>query len=210
MVISTRAQDHRESDPGIGDRGGSWRDTGFDAETPLTSTPPTVPDPEGLTLDLNSAVSADGIPVMVDSKETELEAVKIPETPVQTMTDGLGGVAVDSVKLVELQVQLVETELKQSVQRLVQPIGILLTGAACGTASLMMLFHAAGWALHDIFGLSVSLSLFLVTILGAVLTYITMQTAWTQLKEPRISFAKSKAELMQNLRCYANLLGPSK
>jgi len=70
----------------------------------------------------------------------------------------------------------------------------------------MVLFHALGWALHDIFELSVSLSLFIVTIVGIAATSTALQVARKQLQEPRISFAKSKAEFMQNVNCLANLV----
>jgi len=136
------------------------------------------------------------------------ETVVIPDTPVQAATEDLGTVASDTAKLLELQIQLFETECKQSALRLIQPLGMLLAGVATAIASLMLLFHALGWALHDIFGLSVSLSLLIVAIVGGVSTAIIFNMMVSELKQPRISFAKSKAELMRNLACFANFLRP--
>jgi len=147
--------------------------------------------------------------LQAESRAVPEEAVEIPETPVQAMTGELGEVAVDSAKLFELQLQLFETEFTQSAQRLLRPLWFLLGALACGTASLMIGFHALGWALHDIFGLPVSLSLLIVTIVGGALTAMALEIVKTQLKAPRISFAKSKAELMRNFACFANFLQSS-
>jgi len=54
--------------------------------------------------------------------------VVIPDTPVQTVTEELGGVAADSAKLFELQFKLFETELQQSTQRLIQPLTTMAVG----------------------------------------------------------------------------------
>jgi len=143
------------------------------------------------------------IPEVVTPAE---EQVVVPDTPMQTVTEELGGVATDAAKLFELQLQLFEAEFKQSTQSLAQPLAMFVAGAGIGTASLMVFFHAIGWALHDIFGLSVSLSLFIVTIVGAAATAIVLQIARNQLKTPRLSFAKSKAELMRNFSCIANIV----
>ena len=161
---------------------------------------------ERLPLDLDSLSEEDGTGVVLELPIRQEDSVVIPETPVQAAASEIGGVAVDSVKLLELQLQLFEVECSQSAQRLLRPLWVFLAAAACGTASLMVLFHAIGWALHDLFGLSVSLSLFIVTIIGAILTAICLQVAMKQLKTPRISFAKSKAELIRNFACFANIL----
>lgn len=150
------------------------------------------------------------IMALAESTAAAEEPVSIPETPVQVMTGEIGGVAADSVKLLELQLQLFEAECKQSAQRMIGPISTLSGALACGTASLMVGFHAMGWALHDIFGLSVSLSLLIVTVTGAALTGIAFQIAKNQLNTPRISFAKSKAELTRNFAVFANILPSSK
>ncbi|MDB5392007.1 MAG: hypothetical protein JWM11_7653 [Planctomycetaceae bacterium] len=161
---------------------------------------------ERLPLDLDSPLEDDGVGVAVELPASQEEAVVIPETPVQAAASEIGGVAIDSVKLLELQLQLFEVECSQSARRLLQPLWVLLGAGACGTASLMVLFHAIGWALHDLFGLSVSLSLFIVTIVGVIATAICLQVVKNQLRTPRISFAKSKAELIRNFGCFANVL----
>jgi len=149
---------------------------------------------------------SNGTIVLPEAVVAEEAPVVIPDTPVQTVTEEIGGVAVDAVKLFELQLQLFEAECKQSVQRLIPPVGIFVLATTVGTASLMVLFHAMGWALHDIFALSVSLSMFIVAIVGAILTAVALQVARNQMKMPRLSFAKSKAELMRNFACLANIM----
>lgn len=151
----------------------------------------------------------DGLPVTTELPSDSEGNVIIPDTPVQAVTEELGEVASDTAKLLELQVQLFQSECLKNVQRLAQPIGVSLAGIACGTASLIVIFHAMGWALHDLFGLSVSLSLFLVSLIGITITAVALWTAWAQFKQPRISFEKSKAELMRNFKLYANLLSGS-
>jgi uncharacterized membrane protein YqjE len=134
------------------------------------------------------------------------EIVVVPETPVQIATEDLGGVAVDAVKLFELQLQLFHTELKQNLDRLIQPVLLLTAGGATAMAAFVVLFHALGWALHDLLGWPVSVSLLIIVILGAVASWVTVQAARNKLRLSRISFAKSKEELTRNIGCFASFL----
>lgn len=202
MAISTRAQDYRESNAGIGSGSGGWPDAGPADETALTS--PADRD----TFDSNSSLTQDNLPATQEISESPETSVVIPDTPVQAVTEELGGVAVDTVKLLELQFQLFENECKQSVQRLIQPLLISATGLICGGVSLILLFHAMAWALHDLFAMPISLSLFIVTAIGAILTAVALKVAWTQLHKPNISFANSKAEFMRNVACFTSYVQP--
>jgi hypothetical protein len=200
MAISTRTEDYREPGLGAGSSGGSWPDAGAAVEAAVN------PAGGGLPLDMQPSISEGSLVIPEVIVPAEDAPVVIPDTPVQAVTEELGGVATDAAKLFELQLQLFEAEFKQSALKLAQPLGVFAAGFAIGTASLMVLFHAMGWALHDIFGLSVSLSLFIVTIVGGVTTAIALQLARNQMQMPRLSFAKSKAELMRNFSVLANIM----
>jgi hypothetical protein len=200
MAISSGTQDYREPGLGAGGSSSGGADSGAAVEAAVNPAGGRLPiDFQPSVLDNESAM----VPVVPGAAVDE---VIIPETPVQAATAELGEVAGDTVKLLELQLQLFEAELKQSALRLVQPLWMFLAATACGTASLMVVFHAFGWALHDYCGLSVSLSLFIVAVAGGALTAITLQMVKQQLRVPRISFAKTKAEMMRNVGCFANIL----
>ena len=156
----------------------------------------------------------DGTAISVPSDADILaarDAELVSEAPVQAVAAQIQDVAADTVKLLELQLKLFESELSQSAKQLVQPIVQFAAAYVLGTASLIVLLFAFGAGLQAAFGLSTWLSLLIVALTGAAVTYIAIQVGVAQLKTPRISFAKSKEELMRNAAVLANLMkGPSR
>lgn len=134
----------------------------------------------------------------------------ITELPVQAVAAQLGDVAVDTVKLLDLQLRLFESELASSAKQLVQPFLQIVASAVLGTASLIVLLFAVSAGLQQFFHLSAALSLFIVAVAGFAITAVAVQVARKQLTVPRISFAKSKVELMRNAETLAQLLKPSR
>lgn len=137
------------------------------------------------------------------------DAELISEIPVQAVAAQLGDVAVDAVKLLELQVKLFESELAQSARQLVQPVVQFAAAYIVGTASLMVLLFAISAGLQEAFGLAPWMALLIVAGVGAALTFIAVQVGISQLKQPRISFARSKEELMRNATVVASLMKPA-
>lgn len=156
----------------------------------------------------------DGTAISVPSDADILaarDAELISEPPVQAVAAQIQDVASDTAKLLELQLKLFESELSQSAKQLVQPAVQFAAAYVLGTASLIVLLFALAAGLQSAFGLSTWLSLLIVALTGAAVTYIAIQVGISQLKTPRISFAKSKEELMRNAAVLANLLkGPSR
>ncbi len=136
------------------------------------------------------------------------DAELISEIPVQAVAAQVADVAVDAVKLLELQVKLFESELAQSSRQLVQPAIQFAAAYVLGTASLIVLLFAISAGLQAA-GLAPWLAMLTVAAAGAAITYIAVQMGISQLKEPRISFAKSKEELMRNAAVLASLMKPS-
>lgn len=151
------------------------------------------------------------LPPTTEPPATDLtvkNAELIAEVPVQAIATQLGDVAVDTVKLLELQVKLFESELSQSGRQLVQPVVQFAAAYVVGTASLLVLLLAISAGLEEAFHLAPWLALLIVAGVGAVIAAITIQMGIAQLKAPRISFAKSKEELMRNAAVLANLMKP--
>ena len=90
------------------------------------------------------------------------DAELISEAPVQAVASQIQDVAVDTVKLLELQLKLFESELAQSARQLVQPIAQFAGAYVLGTASLIVLLFALSAGLQSAFGLSAWLALLIV------------------------------------------------
>ncbi len=194
MAISTRTTDYPEPGTGVGSSGGSGSDFGDALETELSTTAQSeaqhaeVPAVDALTL----------APV-------EPEVV-IPEAPVQVVATQLGDVAVDAARLVELQIRLFEAECRQSGNELVQPLAILSATLILGVASAVVLLLAMGTGLHELTNWPLSLSLLLAAAVGITGAVVAVKYALVLLKTPRISFEKSKAELMRNVEFLSRVL----
>lgn len=134
------------------------------------------------------------------------DAELVPEPPVQAVAAQIQDVAADTVKLLELQLKLFESELSQSAKQLVAPVAQFAAAYVLGTASLIVLLFAFSAGLQAAFGLSPWLALLIVALSGVAITYVAIQMGINQLKTPRISFAKSKEELMRNAAVLANVL----
>jgi len=128
----------------------------------------------------------------------EPAAVPIPEAPVQVVATQLGDVAVDAGRLVELQIRLFEAEFIQSGKKLIEPIAILATTGILAIASVVVLLLAAGTGLYDLTDWPMSVCWLLAAVLGSAITGGAAWYAVELLKRPRISFEKSKEELMRN------------
>lgn len=203
MVVATRTTDQGESDLGSGDRSGGRIDVGAALEAEMTPDFADTLDGAEMSAELSPALEAE----ILAARDAELVA----EPPIQAVAAQLQDVAGDTVKLLELQVKLFETELAQSARQLVQPVAQFAAAYVLGTASLIVLLFAISAGLQSAFGLSQWLALLIVAGAGAAITYIAIQMGISQLKTPRISFAKSKEELMRNAAVLANLLkGPSR
>lgn len=205
MAVATRATDYRESSAGPGGSGGGRPDAGDAVEAEMTPEfADTIDGGEGLDAPAGEITAASEAAILA-ARDAEL----ISEVPVQAVAAQLGDVAVDAVKLLELQVKLFESELAQSTRQLVQPVVQFGVAYILGTASLMVLLFAISAGLQAAFGLPQWGALLIVAGLGIVITYVAVQVGVSQLKQPRISFARSKEELMRNAAVVANLLKPA-
>ena len=208
MAISTGATDHREPGAGAGGGSGSGADPGATVEAEMT---PAFADSIQYEPGSDSPPQTEISEIARSQKAVippPLEPEVITEAPVQAVAAQLGDVAVDVVKLLDLQLRLFESELAASAKQLVQPLVQLVASAVLGAASVIVLLFAASAGLQQLFNLSAALSLLIVAIAGFVITAIAVQIAKKQLMTPRISFAKSKLELMRNAETLAQLLKP--
>ncbi len=191
MAISSRTTDHQESSdgPGSGGRGGS--DFGDVVEAELITA----------VAGHAELPAVDEVPVAPPVPD-----LVIPEVPVQAVATQLGDVAMDAARLAELQIRLFEAECRQSGKQLVQPLGILAATACVAIASLVVLLMAAGTGLHELTSWPLSVSLMLAAIVGFVAAALAVRYALELLKTPRISFEKSKDELMRNVEFLSRML----
>ena len=132
--------------------------------------------------------------------------VEIPEVPVQAVANQLGDVAGDAVKLLDLQLRLFEAECKQSALEVVKPIIIFAATWMMAVASVAILLLALGTGLHELTEWPLSVCLLLAVVVGFGTTYAAVRYAMELLKTPRISFAKSKAELIRNAEVLSRMI----
>jgi len=98
--------------------------------------------------------------------EVEPYEVAIPEVPVQAVANQLGDVAVDSAKLVELQMRLFEVELRQTMRNLTQPFAVLAGTGLVALASSILLLFAVATGLHELTGMPLSIAQLLMAAIG--------------------------------------------
>lgn len=204
MAVATRATDYSEPDLGVGGSGSVRPDFGADVEAEMTPEFADSIDGGNETTPASTEMIAASEAAILAARDAEL----ISEIPVQAVAAQVADVAVDAVKLLELQVKLFESELAQSSRQLVQPAIQFAAAYVLGTASLIVLLFAISAGLQAA-GLAPWLAMLTVAAAGAAITYIAVQMGISQLKEPRISFAKSKEELMRNAAVLASLMKPS-
>jgi len=132
--------------------------------------------------------------------------VAIPEVPVQAVANQLGDVAADTVTLLDLQIRLFEAECRQSALQLVKPVIIFAGTWMMAVASVAVLLLALGTGLHELTGWPLSVTLLISAIIGFCITAAAVKYAVELLKTPRISFAKSKEELIRNAEVLSRML----
>lgn len=136
--------------------------------------------------------------------EPEPETVTIPEPPVQEVAKQVGDVATDAARLVELQAKLFQVELRQSALNMIQPVGIIGVAAVVMISAFILFLFGLGTGLHDLTGMPLSVAQLIVAVLGLAGAAAAGYSAFGMLKEPRISFAKSKEELMRNIQFFSS------
>jgi len=124
----------------------------------------------------------------------------------QAVATQIGDVASDTARLMELQIRLFEAECLQSARALVQPIAMFAATWMLAVASMAVLLLAIGTGLHELTGWPLSLMLLLATAIGVGLCVLVARSAIAMLNTPRISFAKSKEELMRNISVLSRAL----
>jgi len=132
--------------------------------------------------------------------------VNIPEVPVQAVANQLGDVAADTVTLLDLQIRLFEAECRQSALQLVKPVIIFAGTWMMAVASVAILLLALGTGLHELTTWPLSVTLLISAIIGFGITVAAVKYAIELLKTPRISFAKSKEELIRNAEVLSRML----
>lgn len=146
------------------------------------------------------------LPTPYTLQESEPQPPAIPEEPVAAVANQLGDVAVESVRLVELQFRLFEVEFRQSIYQMTLPLAVLAGTALVILASVILFLLGLGTGLHDLTALPLSISQLIVAVLGLVAAGAAGWYAVHLLKEPRISFTKSKEEFMRNVEFFGRMM----
>lgn len=197
MAISTRTTDHPESLVGAGNRAGSGSRGGDAVQTELTA---------DLQLERQHAEIqlAESVPLV----SPEPSPTAVPEVPVQVVANQLGDVAVDAGRLLELQIRLFEAECVQNGRRLIEPVAILATTVILGIAAVAVVLLSLGTGLHELAGWPLSVSWLLAAVVGLATAGGAAWYAFELLKTPRISFEKSKEELLRNIAALSRVVKP--
>lgn len=195
MAISTRTTDRPESTTGPGNSAGGRIDSGDAVQAQLTAA-----------LELE-AQHADVPPTEASSLATpEPVTPVLPDVPVQVVANQLGDVAVDAGRLLELQIRLFEAECLQSGKKLVQPVAIMAATVVLSIAAVVVVLLALGSGLHELAGWPMSVCWLLAAVVGFATTGGAAWYALNLLKTPRISFEKSKEELMRNIAALSGVI----
>lgn len=197
MANSTRTTDRPESIAGAGNRPGSGIDPGDAVQAELTAA-----------LEVEAQHAELPPPETYPLAAPEPEPPIIPEVPVQVVANQLGDVAVDAGRLLELQIRLFEAECIQSGKRLMEPVVVLAGTVVLVLAATVVLLLAIGTGLHEIAGWPLSLCLLLTVMAGIAAAGGAFWYALELLKAPRISFEKSREELMRNVAAFSRVLKP--
>jgi hypothetical protein len=120
----------------------------------------------------------------------------------------LGDVAGDAAKLAELQMRLFGVEARQCIRQLIVPVAIFAGAAIVAACCTGIVLFAIGSGLHEVLGLPLWISLLVAAGLGAGGAGAAVYYAKEQLSTSKISFEKSKEELMRNVSLLSRVLRP--
>jgi hypothetical protein len=163
-----------------------------------------------LTADVDVASQHEELPLAAAEPllEPEPPPAVIPEAPVQVVANQLGDVAADAGRLLDLQMKLFQAECVQSGKQLITPVALLAGTGVLTLAVTVVLLLAIGTGLQELSGWPLSVCWLLVGVLGIGVAYGVVRYALELLKTPRISFEKSREELMRNVAALSKVLKP--
>jgi hypothetical protein len=119
--------------------------------------------------------------------------------PEQRVVGGITGFGSDIATLAELQAQLAVTDLKESLQKGLLPLGLVLVGVICVTGALPVLLMGVAGLLAA--ALKISLAWAMLMTGGVVLTValVVVAVSASKIGPSFSSFRRSREELTRNL-----------
>lgn len=130
-------------------------------------------------------------------------------TPAGQMMKSMGELTHDVVTLAELQYDLLKTDVRDSLQRLITPIiaigAALLLLAACFPIALACL----AVVLIELVGLQAWLSVLIATITGLVFAGAMAWYAKIKVQDSFVAFNRSRSEFNRNIKWLKRVLKPS-
>lgn len=121
-------------------------------------------------------------------------------TPTKDIRRSFSAFAADLVELVELQVQLLLVDLRDSQRQVVVPLLLIVLGVVATVGAIPVMLVGCSWLLAGFSGLSVAAAC---VILGGgtmVLSAVVILRSLHGLQEVIQILARSKAELLSNAR----------
>jgi hypothetical protein len=114
--------------------------------------------------------------------------------------DGVGDLLHDVVSLGELQAQLIAVDARESAQKAVAPIGLLIGGISLALGAVPVLLLSLGEALTLWLDWERALSYLVSGLAGAVIAGLLLYLAWQQAGAVIAVFDRSRVELAENVR----------
>lgn len=143
---------------------------------------------------------------MVDQTSVERTAWQPPrgnghrQSAAAGVRDGVGELLSDIVELGELQAELAMVDARESMQKAVAPVVLLVVGAVLGLGAVPVLLLALGEALHEFGGLERTWSYLISGAVGAALAGLLAWLGYRKVGDVLEAFNRSRAELSENIR----------
>jgi len=116
-----------------------------------------------------------------------------------SVADSVSDLTYDVIELAELQVQLLQLDVRQSVSKARMCLILAVVGACLllGTVPVALLALAA--ALYQLAGWSIAGSVGAATLVGLVITAAILGAAWSYMNKGMVTLERSRDELRRNM-----------
>ena len=119
--------------------------------------------------------------------------------PPSAVAKSIGDVSSDVLMLIELQLKLLKLDSAETLKRSYFALSLLGIGILVLIASLPLAMIVAGYALHELFELSLATSFGFSLIVGLISGMMFVMIGWRKLSRSTNVFARSKEEFFDNV-----------
>lgn len=122
------------------------------------------------------------------------------KTARRSMTRNLGHVAHDLMTLGELQLELLKSDVRESMHRIVPASVMMIAGAVLAVGTVPVILISLGHAIALWSGLTLAASFAISAVLGLIVAAVVAYAGYRSISRALTTFERSKRELIRNVQ----------